>query len=87
MSIRKIAQNKHGDDIYAVLKDLAHRVDSDYWGVFALQDQYENLIGGKKERCKLITYSLLKPSIFQGFAKTIIAGYWLQENCGRILRE
>jgi hypothetical protein len=74
MSIRKIAKNKHKDDLYAVLQNLAHRVESDYWDVFALQDQYERLIGGGKENCKLFTYSLLKPSIFQGFRQTIIAG-------------
>jgi len=74
MSVRKIAKNKHGDDLYAVLQDLARRIESDHWRVYALQDQYERLIQGEKERCKLVTYSTLKPSMFQGFRQTVIAG-------------
>jgi hypothetical protein len=38
MSLRKIGQNKRGDDVYAVLQDLAYRVESDDWAVYALQD-------------------------------------------------
>ncbi|MBM6584416.1 hypothetical protein ILT44_29925 [Microvirga sp. BT689] len=74
MSLGKIARNKTGDDVYKLFGGFAHRVTSKDWQVFALQDQFENLINGSKDRSKLITYSILKPSIFDGFASTTIAG-------------
>lgn len=74
MSLGKIARNKTGDDVHKLFEGLAHRVTSKDWQVFALQDQFENLINGSDERRKLITYSILKPSIFDGFASTTIAG-------------
>jgi hypothetical protein len=74
MSLRKIARNKKGDDVLKLFEDVAHRLTSPHWDVFALQDQYQNLTQGRDERCKLITYSLLQPSIFEGFASATIAG-------------
>lgn len=80
MSLRKIARNKNRDDVLKLFEDVAHRVTSPDWQVFALQDQYQNLIEGQGEKCKLITYSLLRPTIFEGFASATIAGACFEDS-------
>ena len=79
MSLKKIARNKHGDDVLKLFEGLGHRVTSDDWEVFALQAQYERLKRGEKDGCKLTTYALLKPSIFEGFKRTIVASACMQD--------
>lgn len=74
MGLHRIAQNKSGDEVYEKLQEVAHRVASDHWEVSALQDQYQNLLDSYGEKRNLNTFSLLLPSIFDGYASTIIAG-------------
>ncbi|MPR12948.1 hypothetical protein [Microvirga tunisiensis] len=73
MSMKKIARNKHGDDLLKVFGPLANRIVSDHWEVYAHQSQYERLVRGEKTDSSLRTYSILKPSIFDGFQKAIVA--------------
>ncbi|TXN17200.1 hypothetical protein FV219_00810 [Methylobacterium sp. WL122] len=79
MSLKKIAQNKHGDHLIALLGPLAHRIGSDDWIVYAKQAEFERLKAGKKTDASLITYSLLRPSLLQGFARTTVASACMTE--------
>ncbi len=72
MSLKKIARNPHRDALYDVVGPLAHRVTSAHYEVWADQSQYERLIRGETEGT-LRTYSLLKPSAFQGFKGVLVA--------------
>jgi hypothetical protein len=74
MGLLRIAQNKSGDEVFEKLQEVSHRVNSDHWEVSALQDQYRNLLDGYGEKRNLNTFSLLQPSIFDGYASTVIAG-------------
>lgn len=79
MSLDKIARNQNGDAVYAVLGPLAHRIASEDWTVYAKQTEFERLRRGQKTTASLITYSLLKPSIVQGFASATIASACMME--------
>jgi hypothetical protein len=78
MSLRKIARNTSGDEVYKLFEGLAYRLNSNDWQVFSLQSQYQALIAGQNSG-KLITYSLLKPSIFAGFEEVVIAGACIED--------
>lgn len=79
MSLDKIARNKHGDALYEKLGPLAYRVTSEHWEVYADQARYQRLIRGEKLECAVGTYSLLKPSIFTGFKRAVIASACMQD--------
>lgn len=79
MSLTRIARNKHGDDVLKLFGPLVNRVCSEHWEVHAGQAQFERLIRGEQEDCLLNTYSLLKPSIFDGFKKVLVASACMQE--------
>ena len=72
MSLAKIARNKHRDALYEKLGPLAYRITSDHWRVYADQGLYARMIQGEKEGM-LRTYALLKPSLFAGFARVVVA--------------
>lgn len=73
MSLDHIARNPHGDALFDVLGPLAHRLSSDHYDVHTRQDRFECLMRGKMNNASLSTYSILKPSIFEGFAGTVVA--------------
>lgn len=73
MSLSKIARNEHRDAIYEVLAPVADRVISEKWDVYVHQDRFERMLAGEKANGSLMTYSLLKPQVFEGFARTIVA--------------
>jgi hypothetical protein len=79
MSLSKIAKNKNGDDVWGLLQPLAHAITSEHWDVFVDQEQFKNLRSGHKDRCKLITDAVLKPSIFHHFASTTLASACFEE--------
>lgn len=74
MTIRKIARNKHGDEIFKRFGDLANRLMSPHWDVFGHQASYAALVSGEKEKGKLMTFSLLRPTLVEKFRSTTIAG-------------
>jgi hypothetical protein len=78
--LRRIAQNADGDDVWRQFEGFAHRVTSDHWTVHVLDYQFRNLIDGQGDQRKLITYSLLRPTIFDGFVKVIVAGACFKES-------
>lgn len=71
--IGNIARNRHGDSVFKLFEEFAHRVMSEHWSVYALLRSYESMVRGEKAGGRLTTYSLLNPSIFDQFGKTIIA--------------
>lgn len=79
MSLISIARNKNADDLLAVLSSIAHRITSDDWAVYAKQAEFERLWQGRKTDAALVTYSLLKPSLFDGFASVTIASACMTE--------
>jgi hypothetical protein len=79
VSIKKIARNKSADDVLKLFGPLAHKVTSRDWQVHVHQGQYERLMRGEKESCTLTTYSILKPSLFEGFKRVVVASACMEE--------
>ncbi|BCM86483.1 hypothetical protein [Methylobacterium indicum] len=78
MSIRKIARNARQDDVLELFKPLALRIQSENWDVHAHQSQFERLLASKAKG-SLMTYSVLKPLVFAGFKKVVVASACMQE--------
>lgn len=79
MSLEQIADNRNGDALYEVLEPVARRIVSDDWHVYAKQTEYARLSRGEKTDAAVVTYSLLQPTIIQGFASTTIASACMTE--------
>lgn len=77
--IGKIADNSDGDVVLEKLQPLARRLVSEHWQVHVDQRQYARLIRGEKTDSTLNTYAVLKPSIFAGFKRVILASACIQE--------
>lgn len=73
ITLEQIAKNERGDEVWAQFGPLAHRVLSRHWDVFALQSNYHGLVAEDSGVRRLITHSLLKPSIFEGYREVLIA--------------
>jgi hypothetical protein len=73
IALRKIARNPRGDEIWGKFKGFAERVLSPHWDVFALQSNYHALLSGDHSTRQLVTHSILKPSIFDGYKQVILA--------------
>lgn len=69
----KIAENKSRDEMLAGFQDLASRICSPHWQVFALQSSYRKLTAEDGTQPLLTTFPLLNPTIFEPFRSTIIA--------------
>lgn len=71
--LAKLAKNKRSDAVWRIFGDLANRITSPHWEVYALNSNFQSLLRDDGGCTQFITYSLLQPSIFQGFKQTIIA--------------
>ena len=78
-AIGDIADNKRGDMVLEKLRPLARRLVSEHWQVHVDQAQYARLIRGEKTDSTLNTYAVLKPSIFAGFRRVILASACIAE--------
>ena len=78
-SIGRIADNEDGDMVLEKLQPLARRLASEHWQVHVDQRQYARLIRGEKTDNTLNTHALLKPSIFSGFRRVILASACIEE--------
>ena len=78
--LRRIARNRRADDIWARFRELASQVLSPHWDVFALQSNYHGLMGGDGATHQLVTHSLMRPSIFDGFKQVILASALFTES-------
>jgi hypothetical protein len=79
MSIKKIARNKHGDKVLELFGPLGNRIASRDWEVHAHQGRYERLVRGETQNATLTTYSILRPSVFEGFASVVVASACMEE--------
>lgn len=78
--LKQLARNPRGDDVWGLFKNLASRVLSPHWDVFALQSNYRDLLRGERDTHQLVTHSLLKPSLFFGFKQVIVASALFTES-------
>ena len=79
--LAKIAKNKRADAVWRLFGDLTNRITSPHWAVYALQSNYHSLCRNDGFAKQLVTYSLLQPSMFQGFRQTIIASALFKSSC------
>ena len=79
-AVRAIAKNENQDEVNKIFQPLANRLLSDHWATYVLSSTYDNLVRGTGVHKRLTTFSLLDPSIFQGFASVTIAGAWFKES-------
>ena len=76
----RIAANCDRDDVWTMFSGIATRTLSRHWIVSALDHQYQNLVSGHYEKRKLSTYSILQPSILEGYARVILAGACIRDS-------
>jgi len=76
--LEALAKNPNGDLLWDQLKGLARKIASDHWDVYALRKYYDALIDGEcvdgEDFGKIEFFSVMRPSIFDGFKSVIIAG-------------
>jgi hypothetical protein len=73
-ALEAIAQNKDRDQVWDIIQQFAAVLLSSHWSAYVLDDQYTNLIASEGEQRKLLAFSHLKPSLFDGFASATILG-------------
>lgn len=79
-TLAAMAENKHGDDIWRVFQSFCQRVISPHWDTWVLDTQFQEMRAGARDRQRLQAFSLLRPSIFEGFGKVIMAGACFEES-------
>jgi hypothetical protein len=79
-AVKSIARNENQDEVNKIFQPLANRLLSDRWETYVLSSSYENLIKGTGAHKRFTTFSLLNPSILEGFASVTIAGAWFRES-------
>ncbi len=72
--LEAIVENENDDAVWANFKDLANTVLSPRWVSYVDRQAYETLVNGGGSKSKLTVFSLLKPSIFEGFRSVTLAG-------------
>jgi len=75
-----MAENKHGDDVWGIFQDFCERVISPHWDTWVLDNQFQEMRSGASDRQRLQSFSLLKPSIFDGFQRVVMAGACFEES-------
>ena len=79
--LAKIARNARGDQVWGQFSGLASRIVSPHWAVFGLQSNYHSILKDDGHARQLMTYSLLQPSIFEGFREVLIAAALFEDSC------
>lgn len=77
-ALKQIAYNKNGDDVYGLLQELARISISPHWRTFTGRRSYQDLLAGKGK--KLITHSVLSPSVVAGFQQVFVCGANFEES-------
>jgi hypothetical protein len=80
--VEEVAENKHGDDIYAVIQSLCQHVLSDYWNVYVEKESFERFIdkGYQDQRSRLIITAAFKPTMFSGFKQVTFLGAMVRDS-------
>lgn len=79
--LQRMARNVRADQVWSQFSGLLGRIVSPHWDVYALQSNYHSVLKDDGHARQLMTYSLLRPSIFDGFKATIIAAALFQDTC------
>ena len=79
--LQEMARNPRGDQVWGQFSGLASRIVSPHWDVFALLSNYHSILGDDGHARQLMTYSLLQPSIFEGFREVLIAAALFEDSC------
>lgn len=79
--LANLAKNRRSDEVWRIFGDLANRILSPHWEVYALNSNFHSLLQDDGSCKQLITYSLLQPSIFRGFKHAIIASALFKSSC------
>ena len=72
--LEALARNENDDVVWENFKDLANILLSGRWESYVDRKAYEELINGSGSRSKLTVFSLLKPTILEGFRSVTLAG-------------
>ncbi len=78
--LRGIARNEGRDDVWKTFQDFAATLVDDNWSTFVDHAKFEAHRSGSATEIRLATYSVLKPSIFQGFKRVMIGGACFEES-------
>lgn len=79
-ALAAMGENKHKDDGWKLFQEFCQRVVSPHWDTWVLDRQFQEMRSGDKGRQLLQAFSLLKPSIFDGFGQVIMAGACFEES-------
>jgi hypothetical protein len=79
-ALAAMAENKHGDDVWKFFQAFCQRVVSPNWDTWVLDTQFQEMRAGDRDRQRLQAFSLLRPSIFEGFGQVIMAGACFEES-------
>lgn len=79
-TLAAMAENKHGDDVWKVFQGFCERVISPHWDTWVLDSQFQQMQSGASDRQRLQEFSLLRPSIFEGFQRIVMAGACFEES-------
>jgi hypothetical protein len=77
--LKKIYENLNNDVSYEEVHELSGRILQDGWDVYANNEQYDNLITGKKCSRGLEAYAVRSGHIIQKFERCIVASACLLE--------
>lgn len=70
--LRQISSNYNGDEVWALFAKFAAHIASEHHDVYVLQSSYFKMQEGLAEQ--IHAFSILKPTVFDGFASVTIAG-------------
>jgi hypothetical protein len=69
-----MARNRKGDEINQMFSDLAYRLISPHWDSFTLDSQYQRLIAKDDGVSRFQVFSVLSPTLFDGFRSVTVMG-------------
>lgn len=78
--LEQIAENRGGDEAFALVQDAAQRILSPHWEVYCLDNQYHRLLRRDDGEGRLAFFGLLSPGVFEGFAQVTIAGACFEQS-------
>ncbi|MCJ2112912.1 hypothetical protein MKK64_17150 [Methylobacterium sp. E-025] len=80
-TIRSLAENQTGDEGWTPFVEVASRLRSDHYKNYVIQTSYDRLVKnkGKAGERNLAVFSVLQPTICEGYASVLIAGARAEE--------
>lgn len=80
--LRAMAENRKGDAVFSVFRDISEALVSEHWDVYALKQNWHRMKDGvgKGDQIKLPSFGLLRPTIFERFKSVCIMGAMLTDS-------